>query len=229
MYPTETTAMAFMPRDRPDILVDVVGPRLICACLRDALRPLPGIGCVTVAPEPFGVPVAGSGGQSVLLLVDAWHDTCKWLQGAIGLPAPGLGTRFPYALPPVVLLSGKDGVTPTYRNFLRSHTERLVMLDLDCDTSFLHQAVLEASGNSTGRASAPEVAWSGPYLLSERQREVAALAAAGLSNAQIGQRLSIDVTTVKTHLSDTYRKMGVQRRSQIALRLPVSEYSHAIV
>lgn len=51
--------------------------------------------------------------------------------------------------------------------------------------------------------------------LSERQREVALLAAEGLSNGEIAERLFIDITTVKTHLGEVFRKMGICRRSQL--------------
>lgn len=55
--------------------------------------------------------------------------------------------------------------------------------------------------------------------LSQRQREVALLAAEGLSNKEIAVRLHIDITTVKTHLEETYRKMGICRRSQLVHHL----------
>lgn len=53
------------------------------------------------------------------------------------------------------------------------------------------------------------------FGLSERQYEIAFLAAAGLSNKEIGDRLFIDIDTVKFHLKAAFRKLGVKRRSQI--------------
>jgi DNA-binding CsgD family transcriptional regulator len=55
--------------------------------------------------------------------------------------------------------------------------------------------------------------------LTEAERRVAALAAAGLRNREIAARLVIDVRTVETHLSRTYRKLGVRSRSELAARV----------
>ncbi|WP_027087901.1 LuxR C-terminal-related transcriptional regulator [Cohnella panacarvi] len=59
----------------------------------------------------------------------------------------------------------------------------------------------------------------GAKLLSVREREVASLAADGLSNADIAAKLFISEATVKKHLSTIFEKLGLKRRSQLALRL----------
>ena len=41
--------------------------------------------------------------------------------------------------------------------------------------------------------------------------------AAGLSNRQIGERLFISPATVRTHLYNMFRKLGVRSRVQAAL------------
>ena len=51
--------------------------------------------------------------------------------------------------------------------------------------------------------------------LSPRQTEVARLLAAGLTNKEIAARLSLDVTTVKTHVHSILAKLGVPRREDI--------------
>lgn len=53
--------------------------------------------------------------------------------------------------------------------------------------------------------------------LSDREREVLALVAAGLSNKVIAQRLGIAEKTVKAHLTSVYRTIGVYDRVQAAL------------
>ncbi|MEA2171748.1 MAG: hypothetical protein QOF76_5048 [Solirubrobacteraceae bacterium] len=53
--------------------------------------------------------------------------------------------------------------------------------------------------------------------LSDREREVLGLVAAGLPNKLIAQRLGIAEKTVKAHLTSTYRAIGVYDRVQAAL------------
>ena len=53
--------------------------------------------------------------------------------------------------------------------------------------------------------------------LTDREQEVLGLLAAGLSNRQIGRRLGIAEKTVKAHLSNVFRTIGAQDRTQAAL------------
>ncbi|MCK8674340.1 response regulator transcription factor [Rhodococcus sp. HM1] len=50
--------------------------------------------------------------------------------------------------------------------------------------------------------------------LTDRELEVLRLLAAGLSNAKIGEQLFISATTVKFHVSNIMRKLGVGRRAE---------------
>lgn len=56
-----------------------------------------------------------------------------------------------------------------------------------------------------------------PTGLTARQVEVLALVAEGLTNAQIGQRLSLSVKTVDHHVSAVLDKLAVHTRSQAAV------------
>lgn len=57
--------------------------------------------------------------------------------------------------------------------------------------------------------------------LTEREREVATLIAhGGLSNAALASRLHISEKTVKTHVGNVLRKLGITQRSAIAWTLP---------
>lgn len=50
--------------------------------------------------------------------------------------------------------------------------------------------------------------------LSKRELEVLQLMAEGLSNQEIGERLFVSVSTVKTHTSRLFEKLDVKRRTQ---------------
>jgi LuxR family transcriptional regulator, maltose regulon positive regulatory protein len=54
--------------------------------------------------------------------------------------------------------------------------------------------------------------------LSERELEVLAFIAAGESNREIAARLFVSISTVKTHLNNIYRKLGVTNRTQAVTR-----------
>jgi len=53
--------------------------------------------------------------------------------------------------------------------------------------------------------------------LTEREREVMALAAAGLTNEQIAGRLVVSIATAKTHVSRAMVKLGVRDRAQLVV------------
>jgi DNA-binding NarL/FixJ family response regulator len=54
-------------------------------------------------------------------------------------------------------------------------------------------------------------------LLTEREREVMSLVAAGLSNDEIAARLYISPATAKTHVSRTMIKLGARDRAQLVV------------
>jgi DNA-binding NarL/FixJ family response regulator len=88
--------------------------------------------------------------------------------------------------------------------------------------SEIRQAVHEVAEGR--RSLAPEVRRllldneSHPTRLSEpltiRELEVLRLVVQGVRNSEIGQRLSISVKTVETHLTSIYGKLGVQSRAE---------------
>ncbi|SFW75847.1 AAA family ATPase [Amycolatopsis australiensis] len=61
--------------------------------------------------------------------------------------------------------------------------------------------------------------------LSEAQRRVANLAAAGVSNADIAAALEVTRRTVELHLTNVYRKLGIDGRRQLAGALAAREGS----
>ena len=54
------------------------------------------------------------------------------------------------------------------------------------------------------------------FRLTDREREVLALIAEGLSNAEIAERLIISLSTVKFHVGNILRQLGVSSRTEAA-------------
>jgi DNA-binding CsgD family transcriptional regulator/tetratricopeptide (TPR) repeat protein len=54
-----------------------------------------------------------------------------------------------------------------------------------------------------------------PYKLSQRQKDVAELVIAGLSNMEVAERLSITTRTVETHMTAILRRVGLRSRYQL--------------
>lgn len=63
------------------------------------------------------------------------------------------------------------------------------------------------------------VAFTCGARLSERELEVANLAACGLADKEIARRLGIAITTVRTHIDHAFRKLGVDNRMKLANKL----------
>ena len=62
-----------------------------------------------------------------------------------------------------------------------------------------------------------ELNGSGLSLLTDREREILACAAAGRSNKEIADQLCVSLDTVKTHLHHTYQKLNVSGRVEAVL------------
>ena len=68
-----------------------------------------------------------------------------------------------------------------------------------------------------GRGPAQSVDASALSVLTEREREVLALVAAGMTNDQIGAALYISPVTAKTHVNRTMAKLGARDRAQLVI------------
>ena len=78
-------------------------------------------------------------------------------------------------------------------------------------------AALRGLGSAGRRAAAAAL---GPSSLTRREREVARLAARGLSAKEIAQTLFVGERTVETHLGSVYAKLGVDSKLQLVRRAP---------
>lgn len=79
-------------------------------------------------------------------------------------------------------------------------------------------AILAAAAGETVLSAdltqrAVETMWEGHRPLSEREREVLALVAVGLSNNDIAKALFVSQATVKTHVGHLFEKLGVDSRT----------------
>ena len=55
--------------------------------------------------------------------------------------------------------------------------------------------------------------------LTEREREIALLAARGLKNSEIAKQLTVTENTVRTHLHTIFQKLDIDRRAKLAGKL----------
>ena len=58
--------------------------------------------------------------------------------------------------------------------------------------------------------------------LTQRQREIAALAGAGMSNKAIALKLQLSVRTVDTHMGNIFMRLGITNRAELATALTAS-------
>lgn len=70
---------------------------------------------------------------------------------------------------------------------------------------------LRVSGARLGRGE-----HAGAEALTDSELRICRLAAAGNSNAEIAAMLHLAVRTVETHLTNSFRKLGVRRRAELA-------------
>lgn len=68
-----------------------------------------------------------------------------------------------------------------------------------------------------GRGPAQQVDASALSVLTDREREVLALVAAGMSNDEIAQTLYMSPLTAKTHVSRSMAKLGARDRAQLVI------------
>jgi DNA-binding NarL/FixJ family response regulator len=81
----------------------------------------------------------------------------------------------------------------------------------------LMQKLLQAAQSGAKAPASDANGWQ--ELLTEREREVATLAANGASNMAIARDCGISERTVKAHLSAVFAKLNITDRLQLALRV----------
>jgi len=81
------------------------------------------------------------------------------------------------------------------------------------------RAELRTAGERTAAEAAPPGASPPPDVLSAQELQIARLAAVGLSNREIGERLYLSPRTVGSHLYRIFPKLGITSRAQLSARL----------
>jgi PAS domain S-box-containing protein len=111
--------------------------------------------------------------------------------------------------------SGKRGqyvAAHMFRDITKHAKVRRMVEDLHAE---LCSGAVKSNGPVGGHDPPPESPATLP--LSEREREILSWAAAGRSNKEIADRLSVSIDTVKSHLHHIYRKLGVTGRVEAIL------------
>jgi DNA-binding NarL/FixJ family response regulator len=135
----------------------------------------------------------GADGSRVLILTT--FDLDEYVFDALRAGASGFALK---SRPLEELLSAIRTVAAGEALLAPSVTRRLI-------AHFAHRAAA-ASGTPPGLAE-----------LTEREREVLALVARGLSNAEVAGTLHVSLPTVKTHVSRVLTKLGARDRTQLVV------------
>lgn len=123
--------------------------------------------------------------------------------------------RAPVYLRPAVLLRSAEWLLAVGdRPAARERLDETLAEAAERDVTSIRNAAL-ALGRSSGllREATTRTAAEG---LTERERQVVELVAAGLSNKQIGERLFISGKTASVHVSAILRKLGAANRAEAA-------------
>ncbi len=186
----------------------------------------------------------GSAATVILLVGDGWQSRVR-----AGARMPRRGAAGPAAPPPryaliaegtkidfygarkmaVNAFVGTDepfsilaqGIQAAAANRLYCSPQLLPALIEAVGTGAMGDGAVKNGGGGGGNGDRePDVPASQAALLSAREHEVALHAARGLSNEQIAVFLGISIPTVKFHLMHAFRKLDIQRRTQLYAYMP---------
>ncbi|MFJ9692475.1 LuxR C-terminal-related transcriptional regulator [Kitasatospora sp. NPDC101183] len=121
-------------------------------------------------------------------------------------------------------LLGSTGRTPT----AREHLGLAAQLAVECGASSLHgrirEELLSLGDPARSPARDPRRRKRSPSVLTPSEERVATLAAEGLSNRDIAQKLFVTVKTVEWHLTQAYRKLDIVSREDLSEALQAAEH-----
>jgi len=138
------------------------------------------------------------------------HEAAALFERALAVPA---SDRWPFDRARIELTFGER------LRRMKASTDARAHLTAALDTfQRLGAAPWAARARSELRATGLTIghlADTGPSSLTPQQREIATLAAAGLTNKQIAERLYLSPRTVATHLHQVFPKLGVTTRATL--------------
>jgi pimeloyl-ACP methyl ester carboxylesterase/DNA-binding CsgD family transcriptional regulator len=126
------------------------------------------------------------------------------------------------AAPTLILHAREDAAVPLSQGhvlaagipnaeFIELDSKNHILLEPEPAWARFCESVLNFMGVEAGPATGEDPAFAS---LSAREREILALIAEGLGNAEIAGRLSISDKTVRNHVSNVFDKLGVWTRAQ---------------
>ncbi|MDX3550013.1 AAA family ATPase [Streptomyces europaeiscabiei] len=163
------------------------------------------------------------GGSSAAPSIGGWAAVEAPDGGSAGGPVGAAG-GVPGGMPvdteliPALVAQGRglaaSGERARARDAFREAAERAERLG-----SLRLRAVAEEALREGGARRTATAALTGPSALTAGERRIAELAAQNRTNTEIAQLLHLARRTVETHLTSTYRKLGIRRRAELGAAL----------
>ncbi len=167
------------------------------------------------SPEDDIILMASSGGSTFYSAMSA----LKAVRPNIRIIVTGAGTSDEEILRAIAAGAkgyiAEDATPSEFKRAIREVHEGSVWVPRRVLSTFIERAT----------ASSRKVRPQGEDKISEREREVLKLLIAGRSNKEIGDALGIEERTVKAHVSQLMRKVGVQNR----IALSVHAITHSLL
>lgn len=191
---------------------------MILEMLKMYLAETPDISATTVKDLPSALQAIESDGAYDLILVDldmpgmnGLSGLTQALQANAGKPVGILTSNPSSRIVDEAMALGAAGIVLKTASLKNLPNELRLMAG---GGRYLPMELVEKRQNAPAATPAAEPAGA----LSRRETEVLQLLAEGLSNRDIGERLSLAEPTVKMHVKSVCRKLGVSNRTQAVIQ-----------
>jgi len=200
------------------VLVD--DQALVRSGIRGLLEHTPDIRVVAEAADGADAAAVIAGAAADVLLLDVRMPNCSGIE---------LLRREQGRLPRTILLTTFDDDEALFEG-MRAGACGFLLKDISLERladgirkvavggTLFRPALTERTRAAFERASAAPPALALKVALTERETEILALMAAGLSNAEIATALGLSEGTIKNHISSILAKLGVRDRVRAVLR-----------